>query len=166
MAGGRGGWHSQVVHVAVRMVCSSVMSSDPAEGCMFFVVSLGFFFFFLINDSFLAFVTSSSLLVVGTKWSSRPLPPALPVQETDFRKPLSVSRWGPLQLWFSLQMSENGGFCCPQNSKQPLGLVKTRSTPIYSLLSSCTSFLALQDANGCLNREQSRRWGESSRMTD
>ena len=121
-------------------------------------------FFFLINDSFLAFVTSSSLLVVGTKWSSCPLLPALPVQETDFRKPLSVSRWGPLQLWFSLQTSENGGFCCPQNPKQPLGLVKTRSTPVYSLLSSCTSFLALKDANGYLNREQSRRW-ESSRMT-
>ena len=38
---------------------------------------------FLISASFLAFVTSPSLLGVGTKWSSRHHLPARPVQETS-----------------------------------------------------------------------------------
>lgn len=74
------------------MVRSSVVSSNPAGG--YFVV-----FFFLINDSFLAFVTSSSLSVVGTKQSSYHL---LPVPYSRRRMArLSVLSQGRLQLWVS-----------------------------------------------------------------
>lgn len=112
----------------------------------FFVVLL--VLFFLINDSFLAFVTSSSLLVGGTTQSSRHLLPALPVPE-DWRED-PVSRQGHLWLWFIsvLEMSRNWSFHCPQNSEQPLDLVKTKGTLVCSLLIHCTSSLALQDANG------------------
>lgn len=73
------------------MVRSSVVSSNPAGG--YFVV------FFLINDSFLAFVTSSSLSVVGTKQSSYHL---LPVPYSRRRMArLSVLSQGRLQLWVS-----------------------------------------------------------------
>lgn len=73
------------------MVRSSVVSSNPAGG--YFVV------FFLINDSFLAFVTSSSLSVVGTKQSSHHL---LPVPYSRRRMArLSVLSQGRLQLWVS-----------------------------------------------------------------
>lgn len=76
------------------------MSSNPAEGCFVFCCFV-FVFVFLINDSFLAFVTSSSLLVVGTTQSYHHLLPALPVPED--RRTLSISRQGHLWLWFILR---------------------------------------------------------------
>lgn len=63
---------------------------------MFFVVLL--VLFFLINDSFLAFVTSSSLLVVGTTQSSRHLLPALPVPEDGWEDPVCLQTRSPVAL--------------------------------------------------------------------
>lgn len=101
---------------------------------------VGFVFVFLINDSFLAFVTSSSLLVVGTTQTS--CVPCL------FRKTLSVSRQGHPRLWVSPRDVKELKLPLSTELKTASGFGDDqRYTRVLAAHQLCSSS-ALEDANG------------------